>query len=161
MINFWNGYEEKMILLEGGDFVQIVVENVKEEILFICQYCFGLQDYIYELLGGLIDKGEELEEVVRCEFREEMGFVVVQWWGIGLNFFNLVFMEVYIYYFVVSGIMEVGGLVLDVGEDICWELMLCIKVKQMLFGGCFLYLYIVCGLLVYFVEEFVQLDCFF
>ena len=140
MINPRNGHEEKMILLEGGDSVQIVAENAKEEILLIRQYRFGLQDYIYELPGGLIDKGEEPEEAARRELREETDFAAAEWRGIGSNPSNPVF-------------MEVGGLALDAGEDIRWELMPRTKVKQMLLGGRFLHPHTVCGLLAYFAEE--------
>ena len=154
MINPRNGHEEKMILLEGGDSVQIVAENAKEEILLIRQYRFGLQDYIYELPGGLIDKSEEPEEAARRELREETGFAAAQWRGIGSNPSNPVFMEAHIYHFAASGITEVGGLALDAGEDIRWELMPRTKVKQMLLGGRFLHPHTVCGLLAYFAEEF-------
>ncbi len=154
MINPRNGHEEKMILLEGGDSVQIIAENDKAEILLIRQYRFGLSDYIYELPGGIIDAGEKPEEAAPRELIEETGFAAKEWRLLGDNPSNPVFMEAHIYHFAASGLNEVGGVKLDDGEDIHWELRPRDEVKQMLLTGQFRHPHTVCGLLAYFAEEF-------
>lgn len=153
MINPRNGHEEKMILLEGGDSVQIVAENDEGEILLIRQYRFGLADYIYELPGGLIDPGEVPIDAAPRELQEETGFEAQSWRPIGNNPSNPVFMEAHIYHFAASGLTQVGGAELDAGEDIEWELRPREEVKAMLLNGEIRHPHTVCGLLAYFAKE--------
>lgn len=143
-----------MILLEGGDSVQIIAENDKAEILLIRQYRFGLSDHIYELPGGLIDAGEKPEQAAPRELLEETGFAAKEWRPLGNNPANPVFMEAHIYHFAASDLTEVGGMKLDDGEDIHWELRPRDEVKHMLLSGQFRHPHTVCGLLAYFAEEF-------
>ena len=154
MINPRNQHEEKMILLEGGDSVQIIAENDQREILLIRQYRFGLADYIYELPGGLIDPGEEPAVAALRELLEETGFEAAEWRLLGNNPSNPVFMEAHLYHFAATGLTEVGGRQLDDGEDIHWELRPREEVKQMLLQGQFRHPHTVCGLLAYFAQEF-------
>ena len=154
MINPRNGHEEKMILLEGGDSVQIVAENKLGEILLIRQYRFGLGEYIYELPGGLIDAGEDPAVAARRELREETGFVANHWRPLGNNPSNPVFMEAHLYHFAASGLRQEGQVQLDAGEDISWELRPRAEVREMLLQGAFRHPHTVCGLLAFFATEF-------
>lgn len=154
MINPRNQHEEKMILLEGGDSVQIVAETDAGEILLVRQYRFGLGKPILELPGGLIDAGEIPEESARRELSEETGFQAKEWQSLGNNPSNPVFMESHIHHFAARGLSQTGMVQLDEGEDIQWELIPRAEVKGMLLQGKFRHPHTVCGLLAYFAEEF-------
>ncbi|MEL6970276.1 MAG: NUDIX hydrolase [Bacteroidota bacterium] len=154
MINPRNGHEEKMILLEGGDAVQIVAETEDEHILLIKQYRFGLQEYIYELPGGLIDAGETPAEAAPRELVEETGYAAQEWQLLGSNPANPVFMEAHIYHFAAKGLTQTGAVALDAGEDIHWELRPRAEVQSMLLNGAFRHPHTVCGLLAYFADSF-------
>ena len=154
MINPRNGHEEKMILLEGGDSVQIVAETKDQQILLIKQYRFGLKEYIYELPGGLIDEGETPATAAPRELREETGFEAAEWHLLGNNPSNPVFMEAHIFHFAASGLTQTGAVAFDNGEDIQWELRPRAEVKEMLLTGAFRHPHTVCGLLAYFADSF-------
>lgn len=51
----------------------IFEEGLHEKMVLIRQYRYSIDDYIYELPAGLIDKGESMYEAAVREFREETG----------------------------------------------------------------------------------------
>lgn len=70
---FFNGKEDKI------DAVIIVATHVEEnKLVVIKQFRIPLNDYVYELPAGLVDSGEEFEDTVRRELKEETGLDLVE-----------------------------------------------------------------------------------
>lgn len=59
--------------LKRSDYVLIVAQNKKNEIVFLKQYRRGVDDEVYELPAGWIEKGETPEEAALRELKEETG----------------------------------------------------------------------------------------
>lgn len=154
MVNPRNGHEEKMIVLEGGDSVQVVAENEDGNILLVRQYRFGIGKYLYELPGGLIDAGEEPLVAARRELVEETGYTASSWKKLGSNPSNPVFMEGYIHHFFARGLVANGQQQLDLAEDIIRVWKPRAEVQAMLLNGGFQHPHTVCALLAYFAEAF-------
>lgn len=70
---FFYGKEDKI------DAVIIVANHVAEnKLVVIKQFRIPLNDYVYELPAGLVDSGEEFEDTVRRELKEETGLDLVE-----------------------------------------------------------------------------------
>lgn len=59
--------------LKRSDYVLIVAQNRQGEIAVIKQYRRGVDDEVYELPAGWIEKGESLQEAALRELKEETG----------------------------------------------------------------------------------------
>lgn len=69
---FYNGLEEKI------DAVIIIATHVyKKKLVVIRQFRVPVNGYVYELPAGLIDSGENFEETVRRELKEETGLDLI------------------------------------------------------------------------------------
>lgn len=156
MVNPRNEHEERMILLEGGDAVQVVAETGNQEIVLVRQYRFGIGSYLYELPGGLIDEGEEPLTAARRELAEETGYQAYNWENLGNNPANPVFMEGLVHHFAARDVYLSGEPTLDEGEEIELVLMKRREVKEMLLNGGFQHPHTICALLAYFAKEFDQ-----
>jgi 8-oxo-dGTP pyrophosphatase MutT (NUDIX family) len=154
MVNPRNGHEEKMILLEGGNSVQVVAETATGEILLVKQYRFGVREYLYELPGGLIDAGEDPLTAARRELLEETGYRASLWNSLGSHPSNPAFMEGFVHHFSARNVILAGALQMDDGEDIRLVAMPRDKVKQRLLTGGFKHPHTVCALLAFFAEDF-------
>ncbi|MEL7220072.1 MAG: NUDIX hydrolase [Bacteroidota bacterium] len=150
MRNPRNGHEEKMVVLEGADAVQVVAESDEAQILLVRQYRFGIGAYIYELPGGLIDEGETPAEAASRELREETGFASDDWKPMGRQAANPVFMDAYVYHFAARGLSRVGEQLLDPSEAVTMEWVDREEVKKWLLAGQFQHPHTVCALMAYF-----------
>jgi 8-oxo-dGTP pyrophosphatase MutT (NUDIX family) len=150
MINPRNGHEEKMIVLEGIDSVQVVGVTPGDEVLLVRQYRFGIGEYTLELPGGLIDAGEAPLAAAERELREETGWAAADWRPLGKHASNPVFMDNYIYTFAATGLYPAAEQSLDPGEDVEVVTMPVGAVRERLIRGDFIHPHTVCGLLAFF-----------
>jgi ADP-ribose pyrophosphatase len=61
-------------LWEGSDWVAVFALTVEGHVLLVRQYRHGVQDFAWELPGGVVDPGESAVEAARRELREETGY---------------------------------------------------------------------------------------
>jgi 8-oxo-dGTP pyrophosphatase MutT (NUDIX family) len=153
MRNPRNGHEEKMIVLEGSDAVQVVAESDDGKILLVRQYRFGIGEYIYELPGGLIDAGETPAVAAVRELREETAYTSDNWKYLGKQAANPVFMSAYVHHFAARKLTRVGDQILDLGEEVAVEWLDRKEVKDRLLAGQFQHPHTVCALVAYFAAE--------
>ncbi|PSR10522.1 MAG: NUDIX hydrolase [Bacteroidetes bacterium] len=149
MVNPRNNHEEKMIVLEGGDSVQVVAETVEGEILLVRQYRFGVGALLEELPGGLVDPGEAPAVAAQRELREETGYVATEWQYLGKHAANPVFMNAYVHHFAARGISREGAPRLDKGEDVKLTTVSREALKARLLRSEFPHPHTVCALLAY------------
>ena len=60
--------------LKRPDYVLVIAVDNKERIVVLRQYRRGVDDFVYELPAGWIDKGEEPIDAAVRELKEESGF---------------------------------------------------------------------------------------
>lgn len=60
-------------VIEYGDWVNCLVLSDDNEVTLLRHYRHGIDDYVLEIVGGGIDKGEAPEAAIRRELEEELG----------------------------------------------------------------------------------------
>ena len=150
MVNPRNGHEEKMIVLEGIDSVQVVGVTPRYEILLVRQYRFGIGAYTLELPGGLIDPGEDSLSAAMRELREETGWEADTWQELSKNASNPVFMDNYIFTYAATGLQPSAAQRLDPGEDVEVITLPVAEVRARLWRGEFVHPHTICGLVRFF-----------
>ncbi len=78
-----NGREFDRLVLESGDWVNLVALDSDRRCVMIRQYRFGVGYTTLETPGGMIDPGEESGPAAARELLEETGYVSDQWTYLG------------------------------------------------------------------------------
>ena len=60
-------------VIEYGEWVNCLVLRDDNEVTLLRHYRHGIDDYVLEIVGGLVDAGEMPEATVRRELEEELG----------------------------------------------------------------------------------------
>jgi NADH pyrophosphatase NudC (nudix superfamily) len=71
-----NGQQIEHIAIEGRDFVTIICQTAKSNIVLVDAYPYPWQMKTKTAVGGLIENGETPEEAARRETEEETGYHV-------------------------------------------------------------------------------------
>ncbi len=78
-----NGAERKALVIETGDWVNIVAVTLDERIVVVRQYRFGSACLSTEIPGGLVDPGEDHAVAAARELYEETGYTSDHWHYLG------------------------------------------------------------------------------
>lgn len=70
---FFNGKEEKIDAV-----IIAALHKESNSLVLIRQFRVPLNDYVYELPAGLVDKGEVMEDAVKRELKEETGLNLIE-----------------------------------------------------------------------------------
>lgn len=153
MQNPRNASTGKMIILEANDSVNVVAITPQQQILFVRQYRFGIEDYTLELPGGIVDDGEEAKFAGIRELQEETGYTSRNWQSLGKVGSNPVFMNSYIHHWLARDIQLTNKVELDDGEDIELIYLPIEEVKKKLGDGQFLHPHTISGLTRFFFSR--------
>jgi ADP-ribose pyrophosphatase len=64
----------KIIVIKDNNVSVVILAKEGDSFILIRQYRQAVDDYVIQLPGGGVEKGEELEDAVRREFFEETGY---------------------------------------------------------------------------------------
>lgn len=78
-----NGAERQALVMETGDWVNVVAVTPAGRIVIVHQYRFGVGALSLEIPGGLVDPGEEHRDAAVRELREETGYTSEEWHYLG------------------------------------------------------------------------------
>lgn len=67
--------EGEFYYLDSRDWAVVVARTVEGELVFVRQFRWGIDDFSWELPGGIVDAGEDPVEAGLRELREETGYV--------------------------------------------------------------------------------------
>lgn len=106
------------LVIESGDWCNVVAKTVDDEFLLVRQFRFGSGDFTLEIPGGAVDPGEDVALAAKRELREETGYVADRWTSLGSVAPNPAFLNNRCHHFLAEGARCVGEPELDQGEDI-------------------------------------------
>lgn len=153
MHNPRNGHEQRMVVLESPDAVQVVARH-RDGLLLVQQYRFGIGEELWELPGGLVDEGESILEAAQRELLEETGYRAQHWHYLGSQAANPVFMSARIHHYLAEDLDAEPQLQqLDASEAVQVHQWPQAEVEAYLAKGGFQHPHTVCGLVAFLMKK--------
>lgn len=117
-----DGTEGDYIIMDAPDWVIVIPEN-NDKFLMVKQWRHGESALSVEFPGGVIDKGEELEQAARRELEEETGFKAGKLIKLGSVNPNPALFKNHVHFYLAQDLKATGKQNLDDDEFInCMEL---------------------------------------
>jgi ADP-ribose pyrophosphatase len=69
------GIERDFVVVRAPDWVNVIALTVDGRIVLVRQFRFGVDDFTFEIPGGVIEAGEDPIVAARRELREETGYI--------------------------------------------------------------------------------------
>ena len=133
--------------LTGNDSVNVLALTPEGKVLLLTQYRFGIEDYVTDLPGGIVDDGEDHQQAAKRELMEETGYAAAEWYYAGCVASNPVFMDSFIHHYLALGAVPTGQTEHEDGEDIEIRLVSKETLRNMLLDGEFMHPHTVSGVL--------------
>jgi 8-oxo-dGTP pyrophosphatase MutT (NUDIX family) len=108
----------RRIVLESGDWVNVVPVTPQKRIVMVEQYRFGSGKITTEIPAGLIDKNELSKETAIRELKEETGYTAKNWIYLGSVEPNPAFLDNRCHHWLAEGAVLQYDPQPDEGEDI-------------------------------------------
>jgi ADP-ribose pyrophosphatase len=104
-------------VIEYGEWVNCLVLSNDGEVTVLRHYRHGIDDFVLEIVGGGVDKGEEPEMAIRRELEEEIGLKGAEICLTGVSYANASNQTNKIHSFIALGGAFDGKKVDEVGAD--------------------------------------------
>jgi len=113
-----NGVERRALVIETGEWVNVVAVTAAERIVVVRQYRFGLGQVSTEIPGGLVDPGEQHGVAAARELLEETGYTSANWHYLGAVAANPAFLTNYCHQWLARDVQQTAPPSYEEGEDI-------------------------------------------
>ena len=143
---------DEYYVLEYPDWVNIIAIDKEGQMVLVRQYRHGLQRTSFELVAGVLEKGEDPVTAAKRELLEETGYAGGEWHELMQVSANTSTMTNITHCFVAFGVEKVSSQHLDATEDLEVYTFTQDKVKEMIRQGEFMQALMVAPLLRYFSE---------
>ena len=121
MENPRNSKVMKRIILETGDWVNVVAITPKKKFILVKQYRFGSGRITTEIPAGLIEKNESSRDSAIRELREETGYTTENWQYLGSVEPNPAYLNNRCHHWLALDVVNTDVPDPDEGEDIAVE----------------------------------------
>lgn len=118
-----NGKQLKCVILESGDWVNIVAVTPAQKLVTVRQFRFGIEKVTLEIPGGLVDPGEVHEAAARRELQEETGYTTENWAYLGSCEVNPAIRGNICHHWLAKDVELTHATAFDEGEDLTIELL--------------------------------------
>lgn len=126
------GKVDDYFVLECGDWVNCVAIDTDDMVITLKHYRHGVQKYVTEFVGGMVDAGMSPEEAIKQELEEEAGYTGGTLYHIGTGYPNAASHSNKLHTFLAVGGTTNREQTLEVGETIIVEKVpLPILIEQM------------------------------
>ena len=130
-----NQKEMKRLVLQSGDWVNIVATTDDNKIILVNQYRFGSGRITTEIPAGLVDPGENSRAAAERELREETGYTTDSWTYMGNVEPNPAFQNNRCHHWFAQNVIKTHEPQLDTGEDIVVSLLSFSETKEAICNG--------------------------
>lgn len=113
-----NDVERKALVIETGDWVNVVAVRPDGRIVLVYQYRFGLGAVSAEIPGGLVDPGEDHRDAAARELLEETGYTTDEWHYLGAVAPNPAFLTNRCHQWLARDVQQTAAPGNEAGEDI-------------------------------------------
>lgn len=145
------GKEHDVYILETPEWVNVIPVTPAREVVFVRQWRHGIQEISLEIPGGVVEKGDTLEEAARRELIEETGYEAESLICLGYTFPNPAIQHNRCYTFVAVNAVRQTNPTPDAMEDIEVELHPVGEVPSLVRQGKILHALIIAALWKYFI----------
>jgi len=137
--------EHPRVIIESVDWVNVIPVTLKDEVVLIRQFRFGVWDHTLEIPGGMVDPGETPMDAAVRELEEETGYVPSRVIPLGRVHPNPAIQTNTCHSFLALGCAPQGEARQDAGEDIEVVLTPRRKIPSMLREGRITHALVVCA----------------
>ena len=141
---------DEYYVLEYPEWVNVVAVTDTGEMVLVRQYRHGIGRTCFEIVAGVVEKGEEPLDAAKRELMEETGFGGGEWTELMQLSGNASAMNNLSHCFLATGVRRIGTQHLDATEDIEVYVMPKEEVRDMLMRGDFVQALMVAPLQRYF-----------
>ncbi len=126
---------KQFVRLRMPDWVNVVAVTEGGQLLVVKQHRWGLDAETLEIVGGVVDPGEEPAETARRELMEETGYGGGTWRSLGFVHPNPAIQDNRCWLFEVLGVRKMAEQALDPGEDIEVVLVSLAQARDLVLSG--------------------------
>lgn len=112
-----SGVSGNYIVLDAADWV-IVIPEIDDDFIMVKQWRHGAKSLSVEFPGGVIDKGEKVEEAAARELKEETGYIAGKMTYLGVENPNPALFSNHVHFFLAQDLKATGIQTLDSDEFI-------------------------------------------
>lgn len=135
-INPRSGKPTDFFLMRGRNWCNVIALTVNNEVVLVRQYRHGIEQYTYELPGGVVEKEESNPELAALrELREETGYTTDRAKLLGTSAANPALQNMLCFSYLAENVSFTVKPELDDGEDISVVLKPLAEVERMIVDG--------------------------
>ena len=108
----------KAVVLQSGDWVNIVAVTPEQKVVVVRQYRFGVGKTTVEIPAGIMNAGETPEQAAIRELKEETGYTAARWKYLGWVEANPAFLNNLCHQWLALDAVKTSVPELDEGEEI-------------------------------------------
>jgi ADP-ribose pyrophosphatase len=108
----------RAVVLEAGDWVNVIALTPRERIVTVSQFRLGIRGLSLEIPAGLVDPGETPLQTAQRELEEETGYTAREWTPLGWAYANPAFLTNRVHTYLARDAERTGSPHMEASEDL-------------------------------------------